>query len=82
MSDINFTISAIKTKPPRMYRKGSKYDSLIDSFLEGEHNLVSVEVPGKESNYLRAQLNKRIEKRRLSNINVSVVYNQVFLEKT
>ena len=78
---MNFTISRVNKKPNRMYRKGSKYDPLIDSFLKGEHNLVSVEVPGKEANYLRTQLKKRIEKRGIKNVTASVVHNHVFLEK-
>ena len=81
MSDMRFSISAVDNKPRRKYRKGSKYDPIIDSFLEGEDNLVSVKVPDKEPNYLRMQLHKRIEKRGLSNVDVCVVSNYVFLEK-
>jgi hypothetical protein len=66
----------------RKYRKGSKYDPIIDTFVQGEFGLVEVTLEGKDANYLRTQLNKRIEARRLgSNVKVSVVNNVAYLEK-
>jgi len=82
MSDVSFDLSPVEEKPSRKYRKGSKYDPIIDSFLESEHNLVTAEVKGKDANYLRTQLKKRIDARNLARqIEVSVVNNQVYLEK-
>ena len=82
MSDVKFDLKPVEKKPSRKYRKGSKYDPIIDSFLESEHNLVKVEVADKDANYLRTQLNKRIDARDLqSNIEVSVVNNIAYLEK-
>ena len=66
--------------PRRKYRKGSKYDPIIDSFLEGKDKLVTVEVPGRDGNYIRTQLKKRIDARDLK-VDVSVVNNKVYLEK-
>ena len=59
---------------------GSKYDPILDKFLEGHNDLVAVEVAGRDGNYVRMQLKKRIEARGLK-INVSVVNNTVYLEK-
>lgn len=42
---------------------------------------VAVDVAGKDANYLRTQLNKRIEARRIVNVKVSVVNNVCYLEK-
>lgn len=82
MSDVKFDLKPVEKKPSRKYRKGSKYDPIIDSFLESEHNLVKVEVADKDANYLRTQLKKRIDARDLqSNIEVSVVNNIAYLEK-
>ena len=81
MSDVNFKLQPVSEKPSRKYRKGSKYDPLLDAFLSGTNNLVSVSVPGKDANYLRTQLNKRIETRSLSGAKVSVVNNVCYLEK-
>ena len=81
MSNISFNLEPVAVKPSRKYRKGSKYDPVLDAFIRGEANLVQVTIEGKEANYLRTQLNKRIESRNLSNVKVSVVNNRAYLEK-
>lgn len=82
MSEVKFDLQPVDKKPSRKYRKGSKYDPIIDSFLKGEHALVRVEVQDKDANYLRTQLNKRIEARDIVNqVKVSVVNNIAYLEK-
>jgi hypothetical protein len=82
LSDVKFDLKPVDKKPSRKYRKGSKYDPILDSFLGGEHGLVKVEVENKDANYLRTQLNKRIEARDLVNqVKVSVVNNVAYLEK-
>jgi hypothetical protein len=81
MSEVRFNLVPVDEKPTRKYRKGSKYDPVIDTFMNGEDSLVAVEVPGKDANYLRTQLNKRIDARNLPGIKVSVVNNICYLEK-
>ena len=81
MSDISFNLQPVSEKPTRKYRKGSKYDPILDAFNSGTNNLVAVTVPGKDANYLRTQLNKRIDARNLSGVKVSVVNNVCYLEK-
>ncbi len=72
----------VEKKPSRKYRKGSKYDPIIDKFLSGRSSLVKVEVADKDANYLRTQLKKRIDARDLnSKIEVSVVNNVSYLER-
>jgi len=80
MSGVSFDLSPVDVMPKRRYRKGSKYDPILNAFLEGNHKLVTVEVPGKDGNYLRTQLKKRVDARGL-NVDVSVVNNKVYLEK-
>lgn len=82
MSGIRFDLTPITEKPTRRYRKGSKYDPILDSFKDGEEDLVEVSIEGKEANYIRTQLNKRIEARALEDVKVSVINNVVYLEKT
>jgi len=82
MSDVDYTLIPVKSKPSRKYRKGSKYDPILDAFILGEANLVQVSIVDKDANYLRLQLNKRIEDRNLGNIKVSVINNVVYLEKS
>jgi hypothetical protein len=75
-------LKPVTKKPSRKYRKGSKYDPILDSFLNGENVLVEVAVSNKDANYLRTQLNKRIEARDLqAKVKVSVVNNVAYLEK-
>ena len=82
MSDIPFKLVDVEKKTSRKYRKGSKYDPIIDRFVGGKSSLVKVEVTGKDANYLRTQLKKRIDARDLNaKIEVSVVNNVAYLEK-
>ena len=81
MSGVKFDLTPLTEKPTRRYRKGSKYDPILDSFMEGEANLVEVSIEGKETNYIRTQLNKRIEARAVEDLKVSVINNVVYLEK-
>jgi hypothetical protein len=82
MSEVPFKLVDVEKKPSRKYRKGSKYDPIIDKFQSGKSNLVKIEVTGKDANYLRTQLKKRIDARDLNTkIEVSVVNNVAYLEK-
>ena len=82
MNEVKFDLKPVEEKPSRRYRKGSKYDPILDAFVGGIDDLVVVNVEGKDANYLRTQFNKRIETRNLSNVKVSVVNNVCYLEKT
>ena len=80
----DFQLTAVKSKPSRRYRKGSKYDPVLESFKAGDQPLVKVSIDGKDANYIRTQLNKRIDaqSRKYRNVKVSVVNNVCYLEKT
>jgi hypothetical protein len=82
MSEVEFDLKPVEEKPSRSYRKGSKYDPILDDFLEMDVGLVEVEVEDKEANYLRTRLNKRIEVRDLEEkVDAFVVNNVCYLEK-
>jgi isocitrate dehydrogenase kinase/phosphatase len=81
MSEIRFNLKPVIEKPSRKYRKGSKYDPVLDRFMERAVKLVEVSIEGRDANYLRTQLNKRIDARNLRNVKVSVVNNVCYLEK-
>jgi len=82
MSKVKFNLKPIKRKPSRRYRKGSKYDPILDAFLKGIDNLVKVEIMGRDANYSRIQINKRIKARALKNrVKTSVVNDVLYLEK-
>ena len=80
MGEVSFNLTPVTEKPSRRYRKGSKYDPILDTFLAGTDALVAVEIAGKDVNYIRIQLNKRIDARNLR-VKVSVVNNITYLEK-
>lgn len=81
MSEVKFTLKAVDKRRSRRYRKGSKYDPILDTFLGGVNNLVEVNVSGKDADYLRIQLDKRIKAKSLGGVRVSVVNDTCYLEK-
>jgi len=81
MNEVKFDMKPVEKKPSRRYRKGSKYDRILEAFVEGTDNLVEVTVEGKDANYLRTQLNKRIEAKGLK-VKTSVVNNILYLQKS
>jgi hypothetical protein len=82
-TELAFSLAPVKSKPTRKYRKGSKYDPLLLAFTKGDDPLMSVEIEGRDANYIRTQLNKRIDTndKRFRGIKVSVVNNICYLEK-
>ena len=78
-----FSFEPVKEKPSRRYRKGSKYDPILDAFKSGKDNLVTVTIEGKDANYIRTQLNKRLEAntRKYKGFVISVVNDVCYLEK-
>jgi hypothetical protein len=82
MSELKFNLKPVAKKPSRKYRKGSKYDPILDAFIESGEDLVEVQVEDKDANYLRTQLKKRIDARDLGEqLDVSVANNKTYLEK-
>jgi hypothetical protein len=81
MKKMEYEITPVDEKPKRRFIKRSKYDPILDSFLEGDSDVAEVEVEGKDPYYLRNQLNKRIELRDLKDLKVSTVKDVVYLEK-
>ena len=72
----------VDKKPSRRYRKGSKYNPIIDQFCNSKSSLVKVDINGKDANYIRIQLKKRIDARDMgAQIEVSVVNNIAYIEK-
>lgn len=75
---ISFKLVDTTEKPSRTYRKGSKYDPILDAFITSNRTLVGLEIE-KDGNYMRTQLVKRVNARKLGVI-VSVVNDTVYLE--
>jgi len=78
----DFGLTPVKNKPKRAYRKGSKFDAILEAFLKSKETLSSVSVPDKDGNYLRTQLKKRVDAVKAFNgITISVINNVCYLEK-
>lgn len=76
-----FTMTPVKSKPSRSYRKGSIYDPILDAFLASKDKMVSVAVPDKDANYMRTQINNRLVAKSIKNIKVSVVNDVLYIER-
>ncbi|MFP3950558.1 MAG: hypothetical protein ACLFVP_00210 [Candidatus Bathyarchaeia archaeon] len=82
MSEVEYELKPVKERPSRKYIRRSKYDPIIDEFIDMGEDLVRVEIEEKEANYLRTQLKKRIDVRGLQEeIDASVVNGVCYLEK-
>lgn len=81
MGEVSFELTPVEEKPTRKMRKGSKYDPILTQFTESDDELAKISVEGKSANYLRTQLNKRIDAMELTGIKVSVINDEVYLEK-
>ena len=75
-------ITPLKNKPKSKKKTGSKYDSVIQGFIDANVPLAHIEVEGKTGNYLATQLGKRIEaESKFSGVTVSTVNGECYLER-
>ena len=84
MSDINFNIQPVEEKPERKNRatrRKSKYEPIINAFLDSGHSLARVEGTGLDANYLRGQLMKVLAMKEIGLVKISVRNKEVYLEK-
>ena len=72
----------VDERPKRSFKKGSKYNPIIDRFLIEKHDLVKVEVKDKNVGYIRYYLNRLIISRGMKDrVKASVVDGGIYLEK-
>lgn len=77
---VAFKFVTVDKKESRKYRKGSKYDPMIDAFLSEKVKLAKLDMEVEDSNYLRLQIKKRIDVRELP-LKVSVTNGIIYFEK-
>ncbi len=81
VQEMKFAINPVKKKPTRKYRKGSKYDAILEGFVKANIPLAEIEVEGKTASYLSTQLGKRLEdNKKLAHISVSTANGMCYLE--
>ena len=65
----------------RFGREGSKYDPILDRFIEGKHDLVKVEVENRDASYMRWKMVRLIRARDLEDrVKASVVNGVMYRE--
>ena len=80
---VEYTFNPISKKPTRKYRKGSKYDPILEGFIKSGHALAEVSVEGKTASYLKTQLKNRLDDNsKLAHITVSTANGQCYLENS
>jgi antitoxin component of RelBE/YafQ-DinJ toxin-antitoxin module len=81
---VEYVFEDVKAKPERAYKKSSKYDPILNTFIESTVNQVGavkkLAVLGKDANYMRTQLKKIIDNDNLP-VKASVVNNELYLER-
>lgn len=75
-----FKFVEVEKKESRKYHKTSKYDPILDRFMESKHKLAKLDIKTDDPNYLRLQMKKRIDTRELPII-VSVGNGVIYFEK-
>jgi len=79
---MRFELKPVDERPKRSFKKGSKYNPIIDRFLIEKHDLVKVEVKDKNVGYIRYYLNRLIISRGMKDrVKASVVDGGIYLEK-
>lgn len=82
MSGPLVNLESIKEVESVIRNKSSKCDSILDSFIISNDQVVEVHVEDKNAIYLRDKIEKRIRERYLEDIiNISVVDDVVILKK-
>ena len=82
MSDLKYKLVPTTKKPDRRYRKGSKYDAVLEAIQKSSETMGVVSIPDLRANYIRTQLQKRIKVLGVKNIKLSVVNDKCYYEKT
>ena len=75
--NVGFTLAPVDELPRRAYRKGSKYDPILDQFIKSKQKNAKLQIEGKTANYIRTQMKKRLEARKLQNKYIVSVVNDI-----
>ena len=65
MDELKFTLKPLKEEPKGTRKYGSKYDPILDQFMESGHEIVEVALESRNLSGVKTALKKRIEKRGL-----------------
>ncbi len=80
MSKILYEMNPVTTKQVKVSR--SIFDPIIDEFMRSDNKLVENTATDKAPSYMKSSLAKRLARREIANIEVTLGYGVVYLEKT
>ncbi len=80
MTKIEYEMKSVTTKQVKVSR--SIFDPIIDEFMRGDNKLVEITATDKAPSYMKSSLAKRLARREIANIEVTLGYGVVYLEKT
>lgn len=79
---ITFEIKPLEALPESTRaKKASKYDAILNDFLQGKSPYAEINVKDKEPNYVIAQLQKRIKDTKRKDVKASMRAGKVYLSK-
>jgi len=82
MGDVDFKLVSVDEKGRGRKARRSKYDALLDNFVERGSPLVRVDGLERAPGYVAMQLGKRIEQRSLANVvKASCAMGALYLER-
>ena len=80
MSKIQYEMKPVTVKHEKITT--SIFDPIIDEFMKSENKLVEITVEDRSPSYMKSSLAKRLAKREIANVEVTMGYGVVYLEKT
>ncbi len=80
MSKILYEMKPVTVKSIKVSR--SIFDPIIDEFMRSEDKLVELTATDKSPSYMKTSLLKRLDRREIANVEVTLGYGVVYLEKT
>ena len=80
LSKIEYDMKAVNEKREKTSR--SIFDPIIDEFIKSEDDLVELTVTGRSASYMKNNILKRLVRREIANVEVTLGYGVVYLEKT
>ncbi len=80
MTKIEYEMKSVTDKKEKITT--SIFDPIIDEFMKSENKLVEITTENRAPSYMKSSLAKRIAKREIANVEVTLGYGVVYLEKT
>jgi len=78
---VKYEMKPVTIKRVKLRTSKSIFDPIIDEFLRGDETLVEITVEGRTTSSLKSALMKRLEKREEPDVEVTLGYGVVYLEK-